>query len=668
MIQKLNAVNINLLNRNNNLNQTKPAFGNNKTYERTGINNLTSTQLVNAWQSMHGIIPAKTVSFGQGLSDTFKELRSTMYTCRDLSKGNNGEEVGTQIPVYKLIEAFSDDLPNDYDAIKTDVEVKNDKENNKVTIARTQIKKMPNGMLLYEMAVRQPQKIGTKPNKSADLQQLIQINQNPKTPEKTYVLNTKGKLMTVVEDGNNVLLTNTGKIKKITDNNQENLFINTKQKGNKFIPFTPEVQPVQKREHKPSIGEGTEIVIGMEDGRFVPEIIDSIKTFVDKVNNDEIILDQFKAAPNAKNTQLAMLAGGFGSRAEYTNASSDGIFHRIENGAQSTKGVFRTATGFTPMETTLISLHNAGLLDCSKGKLNIGDNIKFYLNASGVNHGNGSFSADLYKNMEREGRKSLTMFPNDSMSRMSKATREMADIMNSGKAAIVMIAKEVKSNDAKGNFGIMKLGDNNEILEFAEKPKVIPEGYEKDGKCLTNTFQFSVSKEAFQAISLLEPYIPIVGKESRDWSKRFTPIIMTLTNDKLDTNQAVKEIEKISLAEEGSIPKEVVEEARNILGNQKIIAVPTDEPWADCGTLNQLYHTTMQIASNDFKLEDFERKHVLDSINTKTGLVASTPEQKEQIENKYKIDGEIMVVPRAKKVDNAIVDDFIDKGYIIVNN
>ena len=47
--------------------------------------------------------------------------------------------------------------------------------------------------------------------------------------------------------------------------------------------------------------------------------------------------------------------------------------------------------------------------------------------------------------------------------------------------------------------------------------------------------------------------------------------------------------------------------------------------------LNQLYHTTMQIASNDFPLEDFERKHVLDSINTSTGLIASTPEQKKEM-------------------------------------
>ena len=112
---------------------------------------------------------------------------------------------------------------------------------------------------------------------------------------------------------------------------------------------------------------------------------------------------------------------------------------------------------------------------------------------------------------------------------------------------------------------------------------------------------------------------------------------------------------------------DVLEEAKAALGNQKVFAVPTDEPWADCGSLNALYHTTMQIASNDFPLEDFERKHVLDSINTQTGLVASTPEQKAEIQSKYYVEGEVMVVPKAKKVDPSIVDKYIKKGLITVN-
>ena len=665
MIQKIGA---GIVNPNLKQNETKlstPANSNTLVSKPAFSGNYTATSLVNAYQAYHGINLAKTVSFGQSLSQAFKELNQQMSTCRDLSKGMKGESVGSRVHVSELVDKYYDDLPNDFDAIKTNIEVSSDPDKGTVTEARTQLKKMPDG-ILYEMAVRKPRKTTDPVDKKLPLTQLIRITQDPKIPEHTYVLNTKGKLMAVVEDGNNVLLTNTGNFTKITDE-EKRLSVNATQKGNVFRPFIPDVQPVEKRVHTPSIGEGTEIVIGMEDGRFVPEIISSIKSFVDKVNNDEIILKQFVANPDAKNTQLAMLAGGFGSRAEYTNASSSGIFHGKQNGAQSTKGVFRTATGLTPMETTFISLHNAGLLDCSKGKLKIGDNIKFYLNQSGVNKGNGGFTVDLYNKMEREGRKSLTLFPNDSMSRMTEASRKMADIMNSGEAAIVMIAKEVSSDDAKGNFGIMKLGENNEILEFAEKPKTIPEGYEKDGKCLTNTFQFSVSKEAFGALAKLEPYFPAgKGKEPRDWSKTFVPILMSLTQ-KDDIEEITEDIAKVVDAKEGTIPAEAVEEAKALLGDQKIIAVPTDEPWADCGTLNALYHTTMQIASNDFPLEDFERKHVLDSINTQTGLVASTPEQKAEIESKYIIDGQVMVVPIAEKVDSSVVKEYIDNGLITIN-
>lgn len=664
MIQKIGAGAINLQPRYNKVNtNAAPAITTNVTTP-SFKGNYTATSLVNAYQAYHGINLAKTVSFGQSLSEAFKELNQPMVTCQDLSKGRKGENVGSRVAVSQLIDKYNDELPELEDAIKTDTEVSSDKD--KIVDARTQLKKTQDGVL-YEMAVRQPRVKGTPADRKLPLQQLIRITQDANQKEQSYVLNTKGKLMAVVEDGDNVILTNAGKVDKHDAVEGKRLSIEARQKGNIFTPFTPEVQEVKERTHKPSIGEGTEIVIGMEDGRFVPEIIDSIQTFVDKVDKGEIVLDQFVANPNAKNTQLAMLAGGFGSRAEYTNASSDGIFHSKENGAQSTKGVFRTATGLTPMETTFVSLHNAGLLDCSKGKLNIGDNIKFYLNQSGVNKGNGGFTVDLYNKMEREGRNSLTLFPNDSMSRLSKASQKMADIMNSGDAAIVMIAKEVKSEDARGNFGIMKLGEDNEILEFAEKPKVIPDGYEKNGKCLTNTFQFSVSKEAFKALATLEPFFPAgKGKEPRDWSKTFVPILMSLSQ-KDDIDAITKDIEKVVDAPEGGIPKSAVMEAKATLGNQKIVAVPTDEPWADCGTLNALYHTTMQIANNDFPLEDFERKHVLDSINTQTGLVASTPAQKAEIEGKYDVDGEVMVVPKAHKVDESIVQEYIDKGLITVN-
>ncbi len=631
---------------------------------QTKYYNLNSDNIINYYQGLHGIKTAKTIAFGQSLASAFRELNQQMVTCQDSSKGMKGEPVGSRVDVSRLVNVYSEDLPNVYDAIKTNIEVS--KTGDSIVEARTQLKKVPNG-ILYEMAVRQPRKLDEKFDRDLPLKQHIEITQQPNITEKTYVLNTKGRLMAVVEDGDTVLLTNAGRFEKKSKDKSQTLEIKADENGNNFKAFVTSVPAVQKRYPKPSVGEGTEIVIGMEDGRFVPEIIDSIETFVKKVDNGEIVLDQFVANPDAKNTQLAMLAGGFGSRAEYTNASSDGIFHNVKDGAQSTKGVFRTATGLTPMETTFISLHKAGLLDCSKGKLEIGRNIKFYLNKSGINKGNGGFTVDLYNKMEREGRKSLTLFPNDSMSRLPNATKTMANIMNSGKAAIVMIAKEIKSDDAKGNFGIMKISENNEILEFAEKPKVIPAGYEKNGKCLTNTFQFSVSKEAFKALSILEPYFPIgEGKEPRDWSKTFVPILMSLTQ-KDNIDEITSDIVKIVEATEGSIPKEVVMDAKKTLGEQKIIAVPTNEPWADCGTLNALYHTTMQIASGAFPLEDFERKHVLDCINTQTGFVASTPEMKKAIEAKYDINGEIMAVKKAKKVKSNIVDDYIEKGYITIN-
>lgn len=629
--------------------------------------NYNSAALLQALQGYNGINPAKTVNFGKGsLFEAFDELTSTMYTCRDLSAGIQGENVGINVPVSKFIERYADQLPKEEDAVKTNIDITVNAEKNKVIDARTQLKKQKDG-ILYEMAVRPMRTIGTPADKKLPLNQLVQIKQEKEAPEKTYVLITKGNLMAVAEDGENILLTNAGRIHKL-NSSDGNIDISVQTRGNNFRPFNVKSQRVMKRIPRPSLGEGTEIVIGMEAGRFVPEIIDSIKTFCDKVNSGELILNRFIEAPDAKNMQLAMLAGGYGSRAEYTNASSDRIFHGRKDGAVSTKGVFRTATGFTPMETTFITLHNAGLLDCSKGKLGIGKNIKLYLNESGVNKGNGGFTVDLYNRMEREGRKYLAIFPNDAMSRMTDAVKKMNNLMNSGETALAMIAKKVSSKDAKGNFGIMKIDEsNNEILEFAEKPKVIPEGYEKDKKCLTNTFQFAVSREAFKALSILEPFFPAgKGKEPRDWSKTYVPILMALTQND-NAADAVSIIEEKADAPKGWIPLAAVEEAKKVLGKQKIIAIPTDEPWADCGTLNQLYHTTMQIASNDFKLEDFERKHVLDSINTRTGLIASTPEQKAEIEDKYAIDGQVMAVPAAKKVNQNIVSEYKAKGLITVN-
>ena len=54
-------------------------------------------------------------------------------------------------------------------------------------------------------------------------------------------------------------------------------------------------------------------------------------------------------------------------------------------------------------------------------------------------------------------------------------------------------------------------------------------------------------------------------------------------------------------------------------------------------------------------LEDFERKNVLEAINPKTGLIASSKKQKDEIESKYDIQGQIMVVPKAEPVDEAAI-------------
>ncbi len=626
------------------------------------------SKLAGAYQGIYGIKTANTVSFGKSLSAAFNELQSDIYTCRD--KLNKGECVGWNVPVSKFIDQISVDLPSVYDAIKTNIVI--DEKDGTIKDARTQLKKMPQG-ILYEMAVRPTRTSGTLPDKYKieELPQIIRIEQDPNSPEKAYVLNTKGNLMTVLEDNDDVLMTNYGEITKLPDNNQSHVKITAIQNNDEYFKkFVPNPQPVIEKKWLPSQGEGTEIVIGMEDGRFVNEVIDSIITFIDKINRGEIVLDQFKAKEGAKNTQLAMLAGGFGSRAEYTNASSSGIFHGKKDGAQSTKGVFRTATGLTPMETTFITLHNAGLLDCSPEKIGIGKNIKLYLNKSGINKGNGGFTVDLYNKMDREGRKSLCIFPNDSMSRMTNATIKMNELMDTGKVAIAMIAKEVSANNAAKKLGIMKLNEDNEILEFAEKPKmddIIKYGFENKGKCLANTFQFAVSKEAFKALSIIEEYLPTgANKESRDWSKVYVPIVMGLSKfDKYDDiiNYLKANVKDVEI----NIPEKAIFEAKNALKGQKVYAVTTSEPWADCGNLDSLYYTTMQIANGDFKLEDFECKHVLDCINYDTGLITSSPEQKERIESKYDIKGKVMVVPQAKKVNSNLANEYTANGLITVN-
>lgn len=672
--------------------------------------NISAAKLADAYKGYNNVRLASSVSFTGSLSGAFEELNQKMKTCVD--ENSNGEVVGSRIDINGLYK-LKDDLPRYDDAIKTIVEAKREKVEDKdtgkvitaVADAKYQIENAGDGNLKF-IATRRPLRDeNDKSHRTNPIEQLLSFEYTPYdvvcndenersfigTPEATYVLNTKGNLMAVVEDNDSkdVLLTNAGEIHKkdsskgkldvkakeytIKDENGKDieaseLIKRTSTKAcengedksliqieNTYKPFVPENVPVLTKKSGGSQGGGTELVIGLEQGRFVPEIIDSIKTFENKINDGDIVLDEFKPAEGAQNIQLSMLAGGFGSRAEYTNASSSKIFHGKKDGSNLTKGCFRTATGLTPMETTFISLHKAGLLDCSKGNFGIGKNIKFYLNDSNVNGGNGGFTVDMYKTMERENRESLFIMPNDAMSRIPNAVSKAVDIMNSGKAAVVMVAKEVNKEDARGKLGIMKIDDEGKIVEFAEKPKKFEKGYvDQNGNCFANTFQFAVSKEAFEALSILNPYLPNAGKEPKDWSKTYTPILMGLTqNDTVDGARA-----QINGIISKDTPDDVLQKAKDALGNQKIYAVKTDEPWADCGTLNSLYHTTMQIAAGDFPLEDFERLNVLDCVDTQTGLVASSKEQKERIEKKYNTKGQVMVVPKAEPVDKSIVDTY----------
>ena len=699
MIQKINLASV------GSKNQLKEQSGVSAPLKQGGVVSFTSVQntpaakLASAYQALNGIKVASSVNFAGGISlnEVFDKFNMEVVTCDDPAAGIKGEMVGSRANVSEIIEELHDSLPKYEDAVKTNIVVSKEDRKEQYeeqfsstgryykyektvpyeTIARTQVKNAGEDFL-YEMAVRQPKSARKmRADISLPLKQNIRVLLTPdsKMPEPmkelVYVLNTKGNLMSVVEDNSSsnpidrfILMTDTGKISK-KDTLEGTLVVNARKGDNVFVPFEAPAQVVRERHPEPSIGKGTEIVIGMEDGRFVPEIIQSIVEFEEKINSGKIVLDTFVAAPDADKTQIAMLAGGFGSRAEYTNASSDGIFHgkdkgKLEHGAQSTKGVFRTPTGLTPMETTFITLHNAGLLDCSKGVFGVGKNVKFYLNKSGVNKGNGGFTIDMYNKMKRAGRENLLILPNDPISRVTNAMVKAKELIDSGEAAMVMIAKEVDPSLAK-DFGIMKLGANNEILQFVEKPKNPSKDLiSQEGKCMANTFQFAVSKEAFKALEILSPYFPAgKGKEPRDWSKCLTPILMSLTqNDDLFVTR--KEIASIVNANEGSIPMDKIMFAKKILGDQKILAVPTDEPWADCGSLNQLYHTTMQIASGDFKLEDFERANVLKCVNTKTGLVATSSELKDKVESKYDIKGQVMATERAEKVDPSIVDYFAD--------
>lgn len=629
---------------------------------------------------VQSIVPmAKTVLYGNtfaaALSSKTKKMKIT----------EKQEEVGEVINVSEIIDFCKGNLHHHGDKVRETYILHDYKEpvtkRNMLVDAGIQLERIGsddnNCNILYEMVVRPPRCKYEDYTPTVECTQKLFVSLKPcvNISERVFVMNVKGKLTAVVKDdyNKNVLLTNSG---NVSLKNSKDLLVFT-ENSNSFEPFVPMVAPLNlNKEIMPSIGDGGEIIIGMEDGRFNAEIINSIKEFEDMINNEEVVLPQFFAKKGANNIQMTMLAGGYGSRAEYTFAPADGIFHGIEDGAQSTKGVFRTPTGLTPMETTMISLHIAGLLDCSKGKFGIGKNVKFYLNKSGVNKGNGGFTIDLY-NKSISNQKCEFIFPNDSISRMPVAISEAADLMNLGKAAIAMIAKKVPDYEARDTYGIMKLSEENEILEFAEKPHEIEQGFaDSNNYCFANTFQFAVSRESFEALRLIDPYFSssLKGSETRDWSKQLIPTIMVLS--KFDTPQEMKSQLRVVAGMStnpdyidflDSVPDEILLEAKSILKGQKVYAVPTDESWSDVGQLSALYENAMQIAKGEFKLLDFERHNVIRSVNTYTGLVAMTPLEKIKIEEKYDIFGQIMAIPEIKRVDQNILNHPGIKDAIIIN-
>ncbi|MBR5304224.1 MAG: hypothetical protein IKU37_05295 [Candidatus Gastranaerophilales bacterium] len=618
----------------------------------------------------HNFNLARTISFGASLGKAIENHTKPMITC-----GNEG--VGEVIDITGLLFDTQNDRMNPGDSAKSNTMIGSRYVRNSATaIGATIFPGTQNTK--FTMVVRGDDAKEYNQRSEHPVQKIAitttPINKKGQgTKEQVRVLNTKGNkgdnfVVTIQDDNRNILMTNAGSITK-KEQAEGLLSAEAEQAKNIFKPFNVTMDPIQPNVPMPSIGKGTEIVIGMENGRFVNEIKASIREFVEKIENEEIILPQFIAAENASDIQLVMLAGGFGSRAEYANAISEKIVDGTQNGAISTKGVFRTATGLTPMETTFVTLHKAGLLDCSKGKIGIGKNIHFYLN-QGQNRGNGEFSADLYQTMARPGRKAALILPNDSMSRMTNAVIEANRLINSGDAAIAMIAKKVKAQDCIKTFGIIKYDpQTKQILGFAEKPSEedlygkYADYIDEDGMCVTNTFQFAVSDQAFQVLDKLEDlFIPKIDpktgktKETRDWSSQYVPIIKTLTEE--TNTEVIRQQLAISLNNKPeAISDEIIAECKTLLGNQKLYTIPTSEPWADCGTLNALYDTTMKIVSGDFPLEGFERARAFSCVNTQTGLIASSPEQKEEIESKYQIKGQVIAARLAPKITDTKVAD-----------
>ncbi len=599
----------------------------------TNPNQVDSSKMLQALRAQALIPTARTISFGGPIEKNIQELTDKVVTC-------GTEEVGKQFNLNKLFSK----VKNKFGVNKKIVD--QDSKDKTYTVEQKGNDRMSFNMTVKNTEGKEQQSINIEHNKMQDLGQ------------RSYVFDNKGSQFAVIEDGEGVLLTRAGRI----SSKDGNIKVDSKKIGREFKPFAMQaVKPIEYKETE-SIGEGGEVVIGLQKGRFCKELVQSIKDFEAKVNAGEIQLPQFKAKENAKDMQMTMLAGGYGSRAEYTNASSRGIFHNEKEGPESTKGVFRTVTGLTPMETTLVTLHKAGLVDCSKGKFGIGKNVRFYMNESSKNTGNGGFTLDLYDTMGTSEKKGILILPNDSISRMSKAASEATELVSSGKASVAMIGKKVPWEKTIKTFGIIELGEGNEMKAFAEKPKQKPpESFiDKDGNCLTNTFQFAVSKESIDVLKYLEPKLNTAAKnpESRDWSKQLLPTLMAISqNDdpKMMRSDLARIIDAKPDAFEAKLLDKITDEellkAKDMLKGQKLYAVPTDEPWVDAGQFDSMYDVSIDIAKGKFALEPFEQAHAQKCVNSKTGLVTNSPELRKEIEGKYNINGEVMAMRQAEQID-----------------
>lgn len=217
------------------------------------------------------------------------------------------------------------------------------------------------------------------------------------------------------------------------------------------------------------------------------------------------------------------------------------------------------------------------------------------------------------------------------------------------------------------------------IKEFAEKPKERIDGFiDEDENCYTNTFQFMVHKDALKAINILEPHFKTKegDKESRDWSKQLLPALMSVSQyekpqDMRDHFLDVSGLRTIP----GSInvlektPDDVLLQAREALNGKKVFAVKSNEPWVDAGQFDSMYDVSLKIASGEFEFEPFEMEHAFNSVNLETGLVATSPQLKEAVEQNYDINGHFMAVDKMHNVTTKnTIDLCVQNGSLIVDN